>query len=152
MNIFGFHFIKSKDYKKLLESNSRSIEYLSEKIKLEEELKNIRARLFSLEEIRPKIDINIGDPSPVDYENRKLYVAAVAGLHKDILSPKLYQMISKNREEMDNMENVRDLDLVLKGVSYALWELDRWGNQMIGEQIENQKQEEIPEKVEEIKN
>ncbi len=82
---------------------------------------------------RDFIDFNIGDPIPTDPEKRRLYVGAVAGLHIDILRPKLQLMIAKVRELMDVPENSRETDLSLKGGSYALQELIRWGELMVSE-------------------
>lgn len=83
----------------------------------------------------PIVDINVGDPSPTDKEDRKLYVAAVAGFHKNYLKPKINQMISTTNSILKDIQNERDLDLVLKGSIYAFEELNRWGDVMISEQV-----------------
>lgn len=92
---------------------------------LEKEIRRIKSREF--------IDIELRDPVPTDAEKRRLYVGAVAGLHNDILRPKLMLMISKIRELMDSSDNSRDYDQALKGGSYALFEIIRWGDLMVSE-------------------
>ncbi len=84
------------------------------------------------------IDMDLGDPSPKDTENRKLYVAQVAGIHKEILEPKFRQMISATHALMEPTDNERDYDLILKGVCYALREMLRWGESMVNEQMSYQ--------------
>lgn len=90
---------------------------------------------------RPPIDVRVGEPSPVDKEQRKLYVAAVAGLHKDILEPKLKQMISGLYEMLEDASNDREYDQAIKGSIYFAWEMIRWGERMVNEQIANQQGE-----------
>lgn len=105
-------------------------------VQFEKEKKELVAQVFELErklKNREFIDIGIGDPMPVDSKERRLYVGAVAGLHKEILRPKLMQMIAKTREALDEQENTRDHDLLLKGTSYALFEIIRWGDLMASE-------------------
>ena len=84
------------------------------------------------------VDVKMGDPAPIDSEQRKLYVSKIAGLHKEILEPKLKQMISSIHTLLEDETNPRDLDQTLKGTIYAFWEIIRWGNMMVNEQISNQ--------------
>ena len=84
------------------------------------------------------IDVKMGDPAPIDSEQRKLYVSKIAGMHKEILEPKLKQMISSIHTVLEDETNPRDTDQALKGAVYAFWEIIRWGNMMVGEQIANQ--------------
>lgn len=81
------------------------------------------------------IDPFMGDPSPIDSQSRKMYVAQVAGLHKDILEPKLKHMISNAHQMLEESSNDRDYDLSIKGVVYALREMIRWGNTMTNEYL-----------------
>ncbi len=106
------------------------IRTLREKVAyLEGELKKYKSREV--------IDIFIADPVPKDVEKRKAYVTAVSGLFYEILHPKLKQMIATVRKELEDQGNVRELDLQLKGAAYALWELIRWGELMVGEDKAN---------------
>lgn len=105
---------------------------------LKSEIRTINA-LLKVETDKNKrlsiLDVNVGDPSPIDTEQRKEYVARVAGLHKDILQPKIKQMISSIYKDMEFVENSRETDLILKGVIYALKEIDNWANLMISEHV-----------------
>lgn len=108
-------------------------------IQLEGELGRAKEYIAKLEElaknkiVRESLDINLVDPIPADKEKRRLYVGAVAGLHNDILRPKLLLMIAKVREALAREENTREQDLQLKGTEYALWEIIRWGDLMLSE-------------------
>lgn len=105
-------------------------------VQFEKEKTQLESKVFELErrlKERDYIDIDVGDPLPSDPKERRLYVGAVAGLYKDILEPKLKQMIAKTREALDEQDNTRDQDLLLKGTSYALFEIIRWGKLMQSE-------------------
>lgn len=106
-----------------------------DKARLERELEAEKKR-----GVFPRIDVNLGDPSPVDSKERALYVAQVAGLHKEILEPKLKQMISNIHQLLGEATNDREYDQALKGALYFAWEFIRWGNMMVGEQIAIQTQ------------
>lgn len=97
------------------------------------------------------IDVRVGDPSPADKEKRASYVGVVAGLHTDILEPKLKQMISNLHEMLESSTNDRDFDQSLKGAVYFAWELIRWGQSMVNEQIANQTNQN-PSSSEEVDN
>lgn len=105
-----------------------------ERDRLEEEL----VELKRLPRGAPLVDITTADPSPTDTEQRKLYVAQVAGFFTEVLEPKLKQMIANTREAMDDVTNEREYDQAMKGASYALQELMRWGKAMVNEQVSNQ--------------
>ena len=89
---------------------------------------------------KPKeiFDISIGDPTPTDSEERRMYVAQVAGFFKEILEPKLKQMISSAHNILEATSSDRDSDLQLKGVIYSFREMIKWGNSVLNEQIANQ--------------
>lgn len=88
--------------------------------------------------IKEAIDAKMGDPSPVDGQERRTYVARVAGLYKDILEPKYRQMISTAHALLEESSNNREFDQALKGGIYMLWEMIRWGDSMVNEQVANQ--------------
>ena len=81
------------------------------------------------------IDTNIGDTTPVDSEERKMYVASVAGFFKNIMGPKLEEMISVAHNVLEERDSDRDFDLILKGVIYSYRDLIRWGESMLNEQL-----------------
>lgn len=94
---------------------------------------NLKSRLE-----KTLIDVGIGDPAPTDAGKRKDFVAKVAELQKDILGPKIKQMISSAQALLSESSNDREFDQALKGGIYMLWEIYRWGELMINEQISNQ--------------
>lgn len=96
----------------------------------------------------PLIDSTIGDPTPTKSEERKMYVANVAGFFKGIMEKKLNHMISNLHNMLEERDSDRDFDLVLKGVAYAYRELIKWGNAMVNEQVSYQTQEVSPEEIE----
>lgn len=84
---------------------------------------------------RSIIDTNIGDTTPTDSEARKMYVASVAGFFKNIMEPKLKEMISVAHNVLEERDSDRDFDLILKGIIYSYRDLIRWGESMLNEQI-----------------
>lgn len=96
-----------------------------------------------------KVPIDVGDPSPVEPEMRKEYVARVAGLHTDIFRPKLMQMISVAYKLLEDPDNPKLSDQALKGAIYAFREIIRWGDMMVNEQMANQRGDVLPDSEEE---
>lgn len=107
-------------------------------IALENEIVRLKEELSKFQKNYPVIPVFVGDPSPTDVDVRKMYVAQVAGLHKDILEPKLTQLISNAHKLWGDTSNDREYDLLLKGAVYGYMELLSWGKSMINEQISNQ--------------
>jgi len=138
MNLFGFTIQKVKDAETGKKSVVERVELEVQKASLLGRVKELEAENKVLCTDKPLIDAKIGDPSPVDTEQRKLYVAQVAGLHKEILEPKLKKMISTAHSILENENNSRDADLALKGAIYSFWEIIRWGEKMVNEQLGNQ--------------
>lgn len=132
--IFGWELIKTEKITDL----TKAADAIIERDNLVKEVKRLKIELDTKVAKYPVVDINVGDPAPVDKEERALYVAAVAGFHKDYLKPKIKQMISTSNSLLSEIANERDLDLVLKGSIYSFKELDRWGDTMISEQVGNQ--------------
>lgn len=139
---FGYKLVKADEHKdsvsvmlenfKLSEKNSR----LAEELKAEH-LRN-QVLIDEVEGFRSQeeiIDPFLGDPSPKDLEKRRAYVGAVAGLHKDILEPKLKQMIAAAYVMLEDASNDREFDQSVKGTIYALREILRWGQSMVNEQL-----------------
>lgn len=93
---------------------------------------------------RPIIAVDEGDPSPSDSAKRKMYVAQVAGFHKDIQSPKIKHLIRNMREEFEKVNrdtfgySQQEYDLYLKGAINGLWLLYDWGEQAINEMVSYQ--------------
>lgn len=115
---------------------------------VESQLLSLKAELLALQnekaKERPVIAVGVGDPAPLDTAKRKSYVAQSAGFHKDILGPKLKQMICQMREEFEKVNRntfglkQSEYDLYLKGAINFGWLLFDWGDEMINEQIGNQ--------------
>lgn len=131
---FGCELVRSKK----IPDFAKAAKAVVERDDLKEEVRKLREELDTKIAKYPVVDINVGDPAPKDKEDRALYVAAVAGFHKNYLKPKISQMISTSNDLLNEIANERDLDLVLKGSVYCLKEFDRWGDAMISEQVGNQ--------------
>ena len=146
LKIFGL--IHTSDRAKEIEGLRKDIELLQSDVKnRNEEILQLKATNISLIEkkvVRPEIPIDLGDPSPSDGEKRQLYVASAAGFHKDILAPKILQVIGGLRESFEKIDSNTfgmkrfDYDLYLKATINSLWLLYDWGESMINEQIANQ--------------
>ncbi len=128
--------IQNNEIKKRAILLGRIEELNSENIELKESL--IKLNTLGNKEI---VDVFLGDPSPVDVEEYKLYVARVAGLYQDILCPKIKYMISQSHHLLKESSNDRDYDQAIKGAIYALSEIMRWGESMVNKQIAIQTQE-----------
>lgn len=144
---FLFNFLQNDTCKEIEKEN----------LKLQSELIAVRSELKQITN-RPYIDMNAHDPIPDDREKRVLYVAAVAGSHKDIYGPKILRMISDMREEFEKVNREtfgytpKDYDLYLKGAINGYWLIFEWGERMINEQISNQQENIIDEdELEELK-
>lgn len=81
------------------------------------------------------IDVDIGDPTPDDPKGRREYIARVAAFHKDVLSPKLFQMISTFHKLLEEETNDRETDLYLKIGTFICRDLLKWGDAAISEQV-----------------
>lgn len=154
--MFNFNFSKkAKKQNDLPEQSEREARLLAETIHLKAELANLtseKKELLSKLKVRELIDIKLGDPAPLDKEQRALYVAKVAGLHKEIFEPKIKHMISNAHSLLEETDNPRDYDLMVKGGIYMLWELHRWGELMMSEQVANQNNQNPSLPDEEINN
>jgi len=120
---------------KILEDEILKLKVQNQSLKIKNE--SLEKRLVSLEGHKYLVDVNIGDPAPSKPVDRKVYVAAVAGLYKDHLHPKFMQMISTAHALLEPFENDREKDLLLKGVVFTLWDLDKWGERMVNEHLAN---------------
>lgn len=115
---------------------------------LEEERRNflsVKAELITLRDQKKKeypiVAVDEGDPSPTDTAKRKMYIAQVAGFHKDILSPKIKHLVRLMREEFEKVNrdtfghSQQEYDLYLKGAINFGWLLHDWGESAINEYI-----------------
>lgn len=115
---------------------------------LEEEKRNVlalKAELLALQNEKrkehPIIAVDEADPSPLDTAKRKMYIAQVAGFHKDILSPKLKHLIRLMREEFEKVgrdtygHSQQEYDMYLKGAINFGWLLHDWGDAAINEML-----------------
>lgn len=116
----------------------------NENLKLRSENKVLRGVEF------PHVPVDAEDPDPIDSEQRKLYVARVAGFYHDIFEKKIISIISENRNELSKLRNTRDFDIYLKATENALWLVRDWGKAMIAEHMENQRGI-TPSEVDELK-
>ena len=137
MNIFGYKFIKKEELKKIKDQSSTD---QLERVRVQNNLREAESALNSLSSLEKPIPLDafLKDPVPDDTEERKMYVAKVAGLHTEILRSKLEHMISGSANCLKDWANDTDMDMKLKGVIYALEEIIRWGDAMVNEQIANQ--------------
>lgn len=139
---FPFKFLIGKEYEEYQKSKNRELGLIAQRNKLEDRIAELilQIRKSEISEAHKDnlLDIDIGDPSPVDIVKRKEYVALVAGLHKDVLEPKLKQMISVSHNLLESDQTDRDFDLLMKGVIYSFREILKWGDSMVSEQIASQ--------------
>lgn len=140
--IFGNRLLSKEEYKKYLKALGDNADLGVRNQVLELKLKGVTEQLqVALDELKTKkfsVIVGLKDPSPVDKLQRALYVAQVAGLHKEILEPKFKQMISGLHEMLEEATNDREYDQSLKGAIYFAWEVIRWGQAMVNEQLANQ--------------
>lgn len=155
LTLFGYSLVRAdqltKREEELKKTFRRELDKKSSEI-LKLTVENRSLKLFQTKQ-RPFIAVTTGDPSPRDSEDRKMYVAAVAEFSKNILMPKLLSMISTVREQLEKMDSSVDtsgvpiasfrsneFDKILKGTINAFWLLHDWCDQMIGEQLEYQRE------------
>lgn len=106
---------------------------------------SLKAELIALrnekKKERPVIAVDEGDPSPLDTAKRKMYIAQVAGFHKDILSPKIKHLVRLMREDFEKVNrdtfgySQQEYDLYLKGAINGFWLIHDWGESAINEII-----------------
>jgi len=130
---FGYRLVKGG-----VDDNVEIAKAIIERDKLRAKVLRLENQVDSLKKRQPIIDPLIGDPSPKKQTERKQYVAEVAGVHKHILEPKFKQMISTAHSLLEDETNSREADQALKGATYVLWELVRWGDLMVSEQVSYQ--------------
>lgn len=144
-NYFGYSLVKKEDHDKMSEVMLSSAQRALEIDSLKQRLEGAFAVINSFKNKGFVVDSFMGDPSPVDREQRGLYVARVAGLHKDILGPKLKHMISTSLKLLEDSTNDREYDQAVKGAIYSLRELIRWGDAMVNEQLSYQTENRVEE-------
>jgi hypothetical protein len=113
---------------------------IAERIALKKQVAYLSDQVFELSaKVKtPFVDADLGDPIPIGSEARKLYVATVAGLHKDILEPKLKFIIANIHKAMEEEGNTDKINNMWVGAIYCARELLRWGDRMVNEQVANQ--------------
>ena len=129
-----------RELRDLRDSEERLVQRCGE---LNERLKRSQKEVVELrEKVGTKntsfLDMDIGDPAPVDTDKRRTYVAAVAGLYKDYLEPKANVMLKHAFLLLEASTNDREFDQAVKGSIYTLREFKLWGEKMVNEQIANQ--------------
>lgn len=83
------------------------------------------------------LDIGMTDPSPMDTEQRKDYIAKVVIFYKDVFEKELIKLITTQYGALGVMENTRDRDLIHKGTINALNLIDDWFQDCIREHTAN---------------
>ena len=121
---------------------------------LEDENLRLRAEIEALRGVDlPFVSVDAKEPAPHDRDERKLYVARVAAFHHEIMKPKILSMIADVRSQLGKLDSTfdnqgrkithyspQDFDLILKGTENALWLMHDWGESMMSEQLENQRE------------
>ena len=139
-------FFSKSDHDKIVAALHIKISEL-EKKNLVLEAENVSLK----KEEKSVIDISLGDPIPSESDQRKQYVGKVAGFFKDVLKPKLYQMISVAHNILEERDSDREFDMVLKGAIFAYRDIIRWGEAMINEQLSYQSQDDSKSEIKELK-
>ena len=132
-SILGWSLVKNYES----EPQVQLLEKINELNKLRDRNERLLKENLKLNEHKPFIKIDMGDPSPKDVQQRESYVAAVAGFHTDYLKPKIDQMLSAAHNLGEEASNPRDVDLVLKGAMYTFREFLLWGKSMTNEHLSN---------------
>lgn len=139
MRIFNWRLIEEDVYQTHTADLLERMRLMVENEKLLRENLKLNSELMATRGMAKIIELDLGDPSPVDGVERKAYVAQVAGSYKNIWEPKLKQMISTTHSLMETPNT--ELDNYMRGVIYAFREIMKWGNAMCNEQIANNKGE-----------
>lgn len=142
MKIFGYNLLTDEDFRLRVADRTKVLE---KDLSLQESLVSEQARLIKTlrgqvdaEKLLGLIKIDIGDPTPEKAEERRAYIARVAGFYKDILQPKCLQMISVFHKLLEEETNDKKTDTILKIGVYVCREWMKWGEQAISEQVGNQ--------------
>lgn len=143
--LFKFGYVLEEKRQELVEAIKRMA---NERLVLEAQIVALKSRE---EKSNPIVDTSLGDPIPEDSEERRMYVAKVAGFFKETMEPKLKYMISTAHNMLESTSGDRDYDLVLKGVIYSFREMIKWGEAMLNEQLSNQTEPEEKITEDEIK-
>lgn len=134
-----FKVLSQGEFVKLKEADGERLKLETKNSALLSKIEVLEERIRILKQSDENTDvlipIDLKDPVPEDGEAYDAYVARVAAFHKEVLGPKLNQMLSKLHSELEDMGNDRDSDLVIKGVAYAFRELKRWGERMVNKQV-----------------
>lgn len=140
--MFGYTITKKK-YLHSLEVENEGLRkenelFLSTMKTRTEEVESLRSMVSEFrkrEDLYDPIDVDVSDPVPDKSQERKEYVARIAGFYTDILKKKLVHMISNFHKALEEETNNRDGDFVLKAGVYVCREFMLWGQNMIKEQI-----------------
>lgn len=131
MQFFGYTIRRTADYS-LIEKGLSLQESMNEELVRQN---TILKQKVDGNKLVGVIGVDIGDPAPSDAGGRREFIARVAAFHKDILSPKLFQMISATHRLLEEETNDRETDLYLKMLTYVCRDLIKWGNEAINEQL-----------------
>ena len=138
--LFGFRIVSKENFDKAKNNEVERIKLVIERDRYKLDSDSLKERIAKINNhsLVEHIELDLGDPSPVKKEEREIYVARVAGLHKDILKDKLKQMISSIHTAGEDENLQRRTEWMLKGAVYAFREFIAWGDSMINEHIKNE--------------
>lgn len=90
-------------------------------------------RVCAQPKLVPDIDLDAGDPSPEDPVARREYVARAAGFYKDVLGPKLKELIADQMWALKDPKSTREADMTAKAAVNAFALMMDWGDRMVAE-------------------
>jgi len=98
------------------------------------------------------LNLLAGDISPHDHNQRKDYISKITIFYKDIFEKKLQEIIKYQYQELGNIDNSGNKDLIHKGTINALYLVDEWFQECVGEQAGyNSELSNLEESAEDIK-
>ena len=127
--------------KKRISSTVKLANLTAENFELKSEDDKLNSKIVELEsQLKVKMSLEVldpflGDPSPKDTEQRKLYVNQVAGVYKEILEPKIKFMIANLHLMLEDTSNDTRYDDSAKGAISALRGMLLWGQAMVNESV-----------------
>ena len=130
LGVFGVSFVKTED----VEAATRI--WISN-MELKNQIDSLQA-LLSVKDRQHVLNFDVGDPSPKDQEARRAYIADASLSYTGLWEPKMKHLISVSHRLLENGNNSKDEDAVLKGAIFAFRELMRWGNMIVSEQRSNE--------------
>lgn len=144
MSFFGYTLVKESELRNkdqiILQANDQIA--VLDKLAKEYQHQVRTLREFNQENrLKDIINVDIGDPTPDNPEERKHYIGRVAGFYRDVLQKKCLQMISVWHRLLEEETNDRETDLYLKIGVFICRDFMKWGDAAISEQLSYQTEE-----------